>query len=145
MIALLQRVQHASVKVDNNIVGEINKGILLFIGVEKNDNQEKASRLSERFLSYRVFSDAQDKMNLSVTDVNGGVLLVPQFTLAADTDKGNRPSFSSAAPPQLGQQLFDYLVKQTRQNYDTVATGQFGADMKVSLLNDGPVTFWLQV
>lgn len=145
MIALLQRVQHASVTVDNKIIGEINNGILLFIGIEKNDNEEKANRLSERFLSYRVFSDTQDKMNLSVADVHAGVLLVPQFTLAADTRKGNRPSFSSAAPPELGQQLFDYIVKQTRQNYDTVATGQFGADMKVNLLNDGPVTFWLQV
>ena len=147
MIALLQRVQHASVTVDNNIIGEIGNGILLFIGVEKNDSEEKAKRLSERFLSYRVFSDEQDKMNLSVADIHGGVLLVPQFTLAADTRKGNRPSFSSAAPPELGQQLFDYIVEQTQQNYktETVATGQFGADMKVDLLNDGPVTFWLQV
>ena len=145
MIALLQRVQHASVTVDNKIIGEINKGILLFIGVEKNDSEEKAKRLSERFLSYRVFSDEQDKMNLSVVDIHAGVLLVPQFTLAADTRKGNRPSFSSAAPPELSQQLFDYIVKQTHQHYDTVASGQFGADMKVNLLNDGPVTFWLQV
>lgn len=145
MIALLQRVQHASVTVDNKITGEIDNGILLFIGVEKNDSEEKARRLGERFLSYRVFSDEQDKMNLSVVDINGGVLIVPQFTLAADTRKGNRPSFSSAAPPELGQQLFNYIVTQTRQQHHNVATGQFGADMKVSLLNDGPVTFWLQV
>ena len=145
MIGLLQRVQHASVTVDNTIIGEINKGILLFIGVEKNDDQEKAKRLCERYLSYRVFSDEQDKMNLSVKDIDGGVLLVPQFTLAADTRKGNRPSFSSAASPALGQKLFDYIVSQTKQQHPDVATGQFGADMKVSLLNDGPVTFWLQV
>ncbi len=145
MIALLQRVQHASVEVENSIIGEIDKGILLFIGVEKDDNEDKATRLCERYLSYRVFSDEQDKMNLSVKDIAGGVLLVPQFTLAADTRKGCRPSFSSAAPPEMGQQLFDYIVATTRQKYKTVATGQFGANMKVSLLNDGPVTFWLQV
>lgn len=145
MIALLQRVAKASVSVDNKIIGEISNGILLFIGVEKHDNQEAADRLCERFLSYRVFSDEQDKMNLSVKDIHGGVLLVPQFTLAADTRKGNRPSFSSAAPPQLGEQLFDYVVTKSRGQYDKVATGKFGADMKVGLLNDGPVTFWLQV
>ena len=145
MIALLQRVQHASVEVENSIIGEIDKGILLFIGIEKDDNEVKAARLCERYLSYRVFSDEQDKMNLSVQDIAGGVLLVPQFTLAADTRKGCRPSFSSAAPPELGQQLFDYIVATTKQKHKTVATGQFSADMKVSLLNDGPVTFWLQV
>ncbi|MGD8925466.1 MAG: D-aminoacyl-tRNA deacylase [Thioalkalispiraceae bacterium] len=145
MIALLQRVQHANVTVDNRTIGEINKGILLFIGVEKNDNQEKANRLCERYLSYRVFCDEQNKMNLSVKDIDGGVLLVPQFTLAADTRKGNRPSFSSAAPPDMGETLFDYIVSTTIEQYARVATGQFGADMKVSLLNDGPVTFWLQV
>ena len=145
MIALLQRVSHASVSVNGQVTGEITRGILLFIGVEKNDNTDKARRLCERFLSYRVFSDEQDKMNLSVVDINGGVLLVPQFTLAADTQKGNRPSFSSAAPPDEGKQLFDFVVAQTRQQHAKVATGVFGADMKVSLLNDGPVTFWLQV
>lgn len=145
MIALLQRVSDASVAVDNNTIAEIEKGILLFIGVEKNDNEDTANRLCERFLSYRVFSDEQDKMNLSVRDIDGDVLLVPQFTLAADTRKGNRPSFSSAAPPEVGEQLFDYVVSQTRQQHAKLATGIFGADMKVSLLNDGPVTFWLQV
>lgn len=145
MIALLQRVQHASVIVDDETIGAIDKGILLFIGIEKNDTEDNAKRLIERFLSYRVFSDEQDKMNLSVKDINGGVLLVPQFTLAADTKKGNRPSFSSAAPPEAGQQLFDYVVTQTKQSHNNVTTGRFGADMKVSLLNDGPVTFWLQV
>jgi len=145
MIALLQRVQHASVVVDEQLIGEIKQGLLLFIGVEKADDEKKASRLIERFLGYRVFADEQDKMNLSVTDINGGVLLVPQFTLAADTHKGARPSFSSAATPAHGQQLFDYVVCQTNQQYEHVATGTFGADMKISLLNDGPVTFWLQV
>lgn len=145
MIALLQRVQYASVLVENNTIGEIAIGILVFIGVEKHDNLEKARRLSERYLSYRVFPDEQDKMNLSVKDIGGGVLLVPQFTLAADTRKGNRPSFSSAAPPATGKTLFNHIVTLTRQQHDKVETGQFGADMKISLLNDGPVTFWLQV
>ncbi len=145
MIALLQRVQHASVTVDTQTIGEIKQGLLIFIGVEKNDNETKANRLIERFLGYRVFSDQQDKMNLSVMNILGGVLLVPQFTLVADTQKGTRPSFSSAATPELGQQLFSYVVKQTKQQYDHIATGKFGADMKINLLNDGPVTFWLQV
>ncbi|MGD8782981.1 MAG: D-aminoacyl-tRNA deacylase [Thioalkalispiraceae bacterium] len=144
MIALLQRVQHASVAVENKIIAEINKGILLFIGVEKGDSEVNGKRLCERFLAYRVFSDEQDRMNLSIKDIDGGVLLVPQFTLAADTRKGNRPSFSSAAAPELGEHLFNYVVKQTRQMHGKVATGRFGADMKVSLVNDGPVTFWLQ-
>jgi len=145
MIALLQRVSNASVVVRNKTSAEIEKGMLLFIGVEKNDNEDTANRLCERFLSYRVFSDEQDKMNLSVRDIDGDVLLVPQFTLAADTRKGNRPSFSSAAPPEVGEQLFNYVVTQTRLQHAKLATGMFGADMKVSLLNDGPVTFWLQV
>jgi len=144
MIALLQRVQHASVEVDKKIIGEIKKGILLFIGIEKNDNEEIANRLCQRFLSYRVFSDEQDKMNLSVKDINGGVLLIPQFTLAADTRKGCRPSFSSAAAPEHGHKMFDYVVTQTKQQHDNVEVGKFSADMKVDLLNDGPVTFWLQ-
>jgi len=145
MIALLQRVQHANVVVNDEIIGEIKQGILLLIGVEKKDNEETANRLCERYLSYRVFSDEQDKMNLSVKDIAGGVLLVPQFTLAADTRKGNRPSFSSAADPELGEKLFNHIVSRTKELHSNVATGQFGADMKVSLLNDGPVTFWLQV
>jgi D-tyrosyl-tRNA(Tyr) deacylase len=145
MIALLQRVNKASVQVQDKITGEIGRGLLLFIGVEKHDSEIQATRLIERFLSYRVFPDAQDKMNLSVTDIHGGVLLVPQFTLAADTRKGTRPSFSSAAPPEQGARLFDYVVAQTRQQHANVQTGVFGADMQVSLVNDGPVTFWLQV
>ena len=145
MIALLQRVLHASVAVDNKIIAEIEQGLLLFIGIEKTDDQSKADRLIERFLTYRIFSDSQDKMNLNVKDIDGGVLLVPQFTLAADTQKGTRPGFSAAATPELGRQLFDFVVIQTKQQHNTVETGKFAADMKVSLTNDGPVTFWLQV
>ena len=145
MIALIQRVSEARVVVDNKTVGEIQQGVLAFIGVEKNDSDTEAARLLDKILSYRIFADSEDKMNLSVQDINGGMLLVPQFTLAADTQKGCRPSFSSAAPPTLGKQLFDELVKQAKNKYQNIETGQFGADMKVSLLNDGPVTFWLQV
>ena len=145
MIALLQRVSHASVQVEGKQIAQIDRGLLLFIGVEKDDDEARADRLIERFLGYRVFADRDGKMNLSVTDIEGGVLLVPQFTLAADTRKGARPSFSSAASPQQGKALFDYVVQQTRQRYTQVCTGEFGADMQVQLLNDGPVTFWLQV
>ncbi len=145
MIALLQRVTEASVQVDENITGEINQGILILLGVEKDDSQEQADRLIKRFLGYRIFPDKENKMNLSVTDINGGVLLVPQFTLAADTQKGMRPSFSRAAPPEQGKALFDYVVNQTKSQHSHVSTGLFGADMKVQLINDGPVTFWLQV
>jgi D-tyrosyl-tRNA(Tyr) deacylase len=144
MIALLQRVRHASVQVADKCIAEIDQGLLVFIGVEKNDNESDADRLIERLLGYRVFADADGKMNLSVSDIAGSILLVPQFTLAADTRKGTRPSFYSAASPELGQDLFAYLVDQTRQRYPRVATGEFGADMQVGLLNDGPVTFWLQ-
>ncbi|TQV85385.1 D-aminoacyl-tRNA deacylase [Aliikangiella coralliicola] len=143
MIALIQRVTSANVVVENQIIGEINQGILALIGVEKNDQQQNADRLLERLLSYRIFSDDQDKMNLSVADIGGEILLVPQFTLAADTRKGRRPSFSTAAPPQVGQSLFHYFVSQAKEKYSAVSTGEFGADMKVSLCNDGPVTFWL--
>lgn len=145
MIALIQRVSEAKVVVDKKNIGEIQQGVLAFISVEKNDSAEQVTRLLDKILSYRIFSDADDKMNLSVQDINGGLLLVPQFTLAADTKKGCRPSFSSAAPPQLGEELFNQLVKQAKQKYELIETGQFGADMKISLLNDGPVTFWLQV
>ena len=145
MIALLQRVSHASVTVDSQIVGEIGAGLLAFIGVERNDADAQADRLLERMLNYRMFNDAAGKMNLSLRDTKGGLLLVPQFTLAADTDSGNRPSFTPAAPPNAGEKLFDYVVAQARLNYRRIATGRFGADMKVSLVNDGPVTFWLRV
>ena len=145
MIALIQRVTEAKVVVNDKNIGEIQQGVLAFIGIEKNDSEEQVTRLLDKILSYRIFADADDKMNLSVQDINGGLLLVPQFTLAADTQKGCRPSFSSAAPPALGEKLFDEFVKQAKNKYQQVETGQFGADMKVSLSNDGPVTFWLQV
>ena len=144
MIGLLQRVSAASVEVEGRIVGRIGRGLLVLVGVEKLDSGATAQRLLERILTYRVFPDAEDKMNLSLADIDGGLLLVPQFTLAADTKKGARPSFSSAAPPQLGAELFDHLVKIAREKHAKVETGMFGADMKVSLVNDGPVTFWLQ-
>jgi len=143
MIALIQRVTKASVVVNNQTIGHIEQGILALIGVEKDDQKANADRLLERLLGYRIFADAEDKMNLSVSDIGGGLLLVPQFTLAADTRKGKRPSFSSAAPPQEGQALFQYFVGQAKQQYSKVSTGEFGADMKVALCNDGPVTFWL--
>ena len=145
MIALLQRVTRADVSVDGACVGEIARGLLVLVGVERDDAEREADRLLERLLGYRVFPDAQDKMNLSLRDISGGLLLVPQFTLAADTNKGARPSFSSAATPDEGRRLFDYLLAQARTKHAPVASGVFGADMKVSLTNDGPVTFWLQV
>lgn len=143
MIALIQRVTDAKVKVDGQIIGQINAGILALIGVEIADSKANAERLVERLLGYRIFSDSAGKMNLSLRDVEGGLLLVPQFTLAADTRSGRRPSFSTAAPPSQGEQLFGYLVDVAKQQFDPVACGIFGADMKVSLCNDGPVTFWL--
>ena len=145
MIALIQRVSEAKVVVNNKNIGEIKQGVLAFIGVEKNDDEGHVTRLLDKVLSYRIFADEDDKMNLSVKDIGGGLLLVPQFTLAADTQKGCRPSFSSAAPPALGEALFDKFVAQAKNKYKHIETGQFGADMKISLLNDGPVTFWLQV
>ncbi|MBI5451604.1 MAG: D-tyrosyl-tRNA(Tyr) deacylase [Gammaproteobacteria bacterium] len=144
MIALLQRVSAARVVVHGETIGEIGHGLLVLIGVERDDDEAKAERLLERLLGYRVFADEAGKMNLSVRDIGGGLLLVPQFTLAADTDSGLRPSFSSAAPPELGRCLFDYLVQRARQQHPVVASGRFGADMQVTLTNDGPVTFWLQ-
>ncbi len=143
MIALLQRVSRASVTVDSECIASIDQGLLVLLGVEKADSEAQAARMVERILGYRVFADADDKMNLSVRDIGGGVLLVPQFTLAADTRRGMRPSFSSAASPETGRQLFDSVVDIIRSNYDYVATGRFGADMAVELVNDGPVTFWL--
>ncbi|MFV1984038.1 MAG: D-aminoacyl-tRNA deacylase [Thiohalomonadales bacterium] len=145
MIVLLQRVIQASVSVKDKVIGEIEQGLLVFLGVEKGDSETQANRLLERLLNYRVFADEQDKMNLNVTELNAGVLLVPQFTLAANTDKGNRPSFTSAAAPEDGKLLYDYFVTQAKLKYNNIQTGQFGADMKVALVNDGPVTFWLQV
>lgn len=145
MIALLQRVTNAKVAVAGKTIGAIENGILALIGVEKADTEVQADRLLARILGYRIFADAQDKMNLNLEDINGGLLLVPQFTLVADTGKGMRPSFSSAAPPTESERLFNYLWQQAARNYPQVEAGQFGADMQVSLTNDGPVTFWLQV
>lgn len=144
MIGLLQRVSRASVVVEGREVGAIGRGLLVLVGVQKGDTEARADRLLERLLGYRVFPDADDRMNLSLRDIAGGLLLVPQFTLAADTKKGTRASFTSAAPPDAGERLFDYLVTGARAAHATVATGRFGADMQVSLLNDGPVTFWLE-
>jgi len=143
MIGLLQRVQHASVSVDNKEIAHIEQGLLVLIGVERNDSTAQADRLLTRLLGYRIFSDNHDKMNLSVQDISGGLLLVPQFTLPANTQKGLRPSFTPAADPQTGRELFSYLVSKADQQHADVASGKFGADMQVSLTNDGPVTFWL--
>lgn len=145
MIALLQRVSEAAVEVDNQQIARINKGLLVLLGVEKGDDDERAQRLIDKVLKYRVFSDAEDKMNLSLLDIQGELLLVPQFTLAASTDKGLRPSFSSAAAPAEAQRLFQKSCEIATNDLGAVQTGQFGADMKVSLINDGPVTFWLQI
>lgn len=144
MIALLQRVSQASVTIPpQQIIGQIGKGLLVMIGIEKTDTQATADRLLQRFLNYRVFSDSNDKMNLSLLDIQGDLLLVPQFTLPADTRKGNRPSFSPSAQPQIAEPLFEYLLTQARIAPLTVEAGKFAADMQVSLINDGPVTFWL--
>jgi D-tyrosyl-tRNA(Tyr) deacylase len=144
MIGLIQRVRHARVTVASQTIGEIEQGLLTLIGVQRHDVESDADRLLQRILGYRVFGDAEDKMNLSLRDVGGGLLLVSQFTLAADTRKGARPSFSSAAPPDLGRNLFEYLVQRAAEQHAPVASGRFGADMQVELVNDGPVTFWLE-
>ena len=145
MIGLLQRVSSASVTVDGERIAQIGGGLLVLLGVEKGDSREQAEKLVKKLLEYRVFADDDGKMNLSVLDIAGEVLLVPQFTLAADTGKGKRPSFSSAAPPEQGADLFAAVVDIMSQRMPQVQTGQFGADMAVELINDGPVTFWLQV
>jgi len=145
LIALIQRVKRASVTVNEKIIGKINNGLLVFVGVEKSDDNAKAKRLVERVLSYRIFSDEQDKMNLSVKDIEGSVLWVSQFTLVADTKKGNRAGFSRGASPELGEQLYNQVLSYAEQMHMSNATGKFGADMQVELVNDGPVTFWLEV
>lgn len=145
MIALLQRVSHANVVVSGKEIARIDNGLLVLLGVEKADDAAKADKLVHRMLGYRMFEDQQGKMNLSLQDVSGGLLLVPQFTLAADTNSGMRPSFSSAAPPAEGEKWFSYVVEKAAEKLGHVESGEFGADMKVSLLNDGPVTFSLQV
>lgn len=144
MLALIQRVKHAAVEVGGEQVGAIGAGLLVFLGVERDDSKAEAERLLKKVLAYRVFSDADGKMNLSVQDVKGGVLIVSQFTLAADTAKGLRPSFSSAKPPAEAEQLYEYVLAEARTAHHDVACGRFGADMQVSLVNDGPVTFLLK-
>ncbi|WP_440906067.1 D-aminoacyl-tRNA deacylase [Catenovulum sp. SX2] len=145
MIALLQRVSQASVTVNNQIISNINQGILVLLGVEKGDDETKAKRLAERVAGYRIFEDENGKTNLSVKDVGGEILVVSQFTLAADTKKGMRPSFSNAATPELANQLYLYFASQVEAQGIKVQTGQFQADMKVSLINDGPMTFRLEI
>ena len=145
MIALLQRVSQASVVVDGETVGSIGAGLMVLLCAERGDGEAEADALLGKLLSYRVFGDDAGKMNRSLTDIAGGLLLVPQFTLAADTRSGTRPSFTPAAAPEDGRRLFDHFVARTRERYPRVETGRFGAHMQVSLTNDGPVTFWLQV
>ncbi|MBB1479799.1 MULTISPECIES: D-aminoacyl-tRNA deacylase [Pseudoalteromonas] len=145
MQGLIQRVKHAKVEVDGQVVGQIELGLLLLLGVEKHDDQQSTDKLLHKVSNYRVFSDENDKMNLSLQDIQGELLVVSQFTLAADTKKGMRPSFSSAATPAQANQLYEYFVSQARVMGLSVATGQFAADMQVSLCNDGPVTFNLTV
>ncbi|PRB82987.1 D-aminoacyl-tRNA deacylase [Pseudomonas sp. MYb185] len=144
MKGLLQRVSQARVEVDGEIVGAIDQGLLVLVGIEPRDDRASADRLLHKLLNYRVFADAEGRMNCSVQDIQGGLLLVSQFTLAADTRKGLRPGFSTAAPPQQATELFDYLLTQARQSWSQVATGRFGADMQVHLVNDGPVTILLE-
>lgn len=144
MLGLIQRVSHASVTVNEEVVGEIDRGILLLLGVQREDTKESADKLLHKVMHYRIFPDDDDKMNLNVQQAGGGLLVVSQFTLAADTKKGLRPSFTSSAPPELAEQLYDYFVEQAKQACPQLATGIFGANMQVSLCNDGPVTFLLE-
>ena len=145
MIGLLQRVSSARVDIGVETVGAIGRGLLVLVCAERGDDEASAVRLLERLLNYRVFHDALGKMNLSLRDIHGGLLLVPQFTLAADTSSGNRPSFTPAAPPEEGRRLFDFLVSRATATHPGSASGRFGAAMQASLTNDGPVTFWLRV
>ena len=145
MIGLLQRVDGASVEAEGREVARIGKGLLVLVGVERGDDESVADRLLERLVSYRVFADAEGRMNLSVTAAAGGLLLVPQFTLVAETDKGLRPGFSRAAPPAEAERLFGYMAKRAETRLSGAQSGRFGAHMRVSLVNDGPVTFWIRV
>jgi len=145
MIALIQRVNRASVAVSGEQIAQIDTGLLVLLGVEKTDDAVKADKLIHRLLGYRIFEDPQEKMNLSVQDIKGEVLLVPQFTLAADTKSGMRPGFSQAAPPEEGEFWFNYAAKKCESALGKIQLGKFGADMQVDLTNNGPVTFWLQV
>ncbi len=144
MLGLIQRVSSASVVIDHETVGEIDQGILLLLGVQKHDAMGSADKLLRKVLTYRMFSDPEGKMNLSLSDINGGLLIVSQFTLAADTKKGLRPSFSSAAPPEQAENLYNHFVSHASQQHLKVQNGRFGADMQVCLVNDGPVTFMLE-
>jgi len=144
MLTIIQRVTQAQVVVDNVTLGEINQGIMALVAIEKEDTEKEAKRLLERILSYRIFADKNDKMNLSLRDINGGLLIIPQFTLAANTQSGNRPSFSTAATPEKGLELFNYFSQLASTTYPSTQFGQFGADMQVQLINDGPVTFTLK-
>jgi len=144
MIALIQRVTHAKVEVDNLSIGRINSGILLLLGVEKADTEKNADDLLHKVVNYRIFADEDDKMNLSLLDIAGELLVVPQFTLPANTQKGTRPSFTSAAPPKEGKFYYEYFVERAKEKVKIVETGEFGADMQVTLTNNGPVTFWLK-
>ena len=144
MIALLQRVSSASVVVDGETIGEIGRGLLVLLAVHRDDSEKDIARMAERIVGYRVFPDGEDRMNNSLRDIDGGLLLVPQFTLAADTKKGTRASFTRAAPPEMGSEYFDRVVGACKDHLAVVETGEFGANMQVSLVNDGPVTFWLE-
>jgi D-aminoacyl-tRNA deacylase len=143
LIALIQRVRTAEVSVADECIGRIGRGMLALIGVQRDDTDRNVNRMLERLLGYRIFQDSDDRMNLSLREVSGGLLLVPQFTLAADTRKGTRPGFSTAAAPELAQRLFMQLAEHARREHPVVETGRFGAEMLVSLVNHGPVTFWL--
>jgi D-tyrosyl-tRNA(Tyr) deacylase len=145
MRALIQRVRHARVEIKNEIVGEIEQGLMVLLGIQKGDDQAAADKLLHKLINYRVFSDSDDKMNLNLQQIEGGLLLVSQFTLAADTKKGLRPGFSSAATPADAKILYDYFVAQSKQKINQTEVGEFGADMQVHLQNDGPVTFLLEV
>ena len=145
MIGLLQRVSEAKVAVEGRTVARIGRGLLVLVGVQRGDTSASADRLLERLVTYRVFPDDEDRMNRSLADVDGALLLVPQFTLAADTDRGTRAGFSRAAPPDEGRRLFEYLVDIAKRRMPLVAAGVFGASMRVALVNEGPVTFWLEV
>lgn len=145
MLTIIQRVTEAKVVVNNITLGEINQGIMALVAIEKQDSEKEAERLLNRILNYRIFADENDKMNLSLRDMNGGLLIIPQFTLAANTQSGNRPSFSAAATPEKGLHLFNHFCELASKTYPSAEFGQFGADMQVSLINNGPVTFTLKV
>lgn len=145
MISIIQLVSHANVQVNNEIIGAINQGIVALIGLEKTDTAREVEKLFTKITTYRIFPDEEGKTNLSLIQVNGGLLLVPQFTLVADTSKGTRPGFSTGMPPEEGRQLFDYFLTYAKTQYDNIAAGKFGANMQVTLCNDGPMTFQFKV